>query len=442
MELEFIDRNITAFGGVSLVIEMLKRMDFTKHFEAMPFPQQGSNRGFSPIQLVTGLMTSVWCGANCFEQTEIFRQDEVMRQLFQWDRMPGHRAYKRYFEKFDQATNQRCFTALNQWWFSNLNFDNYTLDFDSTVITRWGEQEGAKLGYNPKHKGRKSHHPLMAFVSGLNMVANCWLRPGNTSDSNGFSTFLLDTLEKMRGKRVGLVRADSGFFSNANLSALESFEKAIPYIVACRFTTPIKRELAWRKTWIQIAPGIEISETTYQAEGWGKARRIILIRQDKTERPKAPGKTLKVSQGLIFPEEFELDRYRFSCYVTNLELPAEVVWRTYRGRADAENRIKEIKADFAMDHFVLKDFWATEAVMNVICLAYNIISLFRTSLINSKVKHQLKTIRYKFFAIPGVIQERSCRIKLKLALPFKRRQSFQSIWDGVKDFSLPKHYKT
>lgn len=38
--------------------------------------------------------------------------------------------------------------------------------FDSSVLTRYGEQEGAARGYNPSKPGRKSHHPLMAFVDG------------------------------------------------------------------------------------------------------------------------------------------------------------------------------------------------------------------------------------------------------------------------------------
>ena len=46
------------------------------------------------------------------------------------------------------------------------------VDFDSTVITRYGNQEGSAKGYNPTKKGRKSHHPLMAFVSQTRMVAN------------------------------------------------------------------------------------------------------------------------------------------------------------------------------------------------------------------------------------------------------------------------------
>ena len=40
-----------------------------------------------------------------------------------------------------------------------------TLDLDSTVITRYGQQEGAARGYNPAEHGRVSHHPLMAFVA-------------------------------------------------------------------------------------------------------------------------------------------------------------------------------------------------------------------------------------------------------------------------------------
>ena len=39
-----------------------------------------------------------------------------------------------------------------------------TVDFDSTILTRQGFQEGIEVGYNPKKPGRDSHHPLMAFV--------------------------------------------------------------------------------------------------------------------------------------------------------------------------------------------------------------------------------------------------------------------------------------
>jgi hypothetical protein len=57
------------------------------------------------------------------------------------------------------------------------------------------------------------------------------------------------------------------------------------------------------------------------------------------------------------------------------------VWRTYRGRADCENRIKELKADFGLDAFNMRDFWATEAALGFAMLAYNLMSLFRQAVL-------------------------------------------------------------
>ena len=51
-------------------------------------------------------------------------------------------------------------------------------------MIREGNQEGAAKGYNPKRPGRLSHHPLLVFVSDVSMIANYWLRPGNTAASS------------------------------------------------------------------------------------------------------------------------------------------------------------------------------------------------------------------------------------------------------------------
>ncbi|MCS6824505.1 MAG: hypothetical protein NZ529_09430 [Cytophagaceae bacterium] len=99
-----------------------------------------------------------------------------------------------------------------QWFFKNLHFDNFTLDIDSSILTRYDSQQGAKKGYNPKKPGRASHHPLIAFVSDGRMVANFRLRSGDCYTSNDFEGFLEDTLEKLSGKRIGLLGAHNGFY--------------------------------------------------------------------------------------------------------------------------------------------------------------------------------------------------------------------------------------
>ena len=322
----------------------------------------------------------VW--PNCIEHLEVIRQDEVIRQIFRWDKMPGHRSFERFFKKFTQAKNQEVFTNLYQWYFSNLAFDNFTIDFDSSVITRYGDQQGAKRGYNPRKRGRKSHHPLMAFVADCRMVANFWLRSGDSGTTNNFLNFLEDTLNKLYGKRVGLLRADSGFHNNEIMTYLENRECPINYIIAAKFYMPIKRILVSQRLWLKLGEGIEIAETTYQAMEWEHPRRVIMLRQEINKCPKASGRQLK-----LFEDEYLYKNYRYSCFMTNMELPAKAIYDLYRGRADAENRIKEVKYDFGAENFNSKNFWATEAMLNTVMIAYNIMSLFRQAIVGEKVQH-------------------------------------------------------
>jgi len=93
-------------------------------------------------------------------------------------------------------------------------------------MTRYGQQEGAARGYNPRKPGRNAHHPLMAFVADARMIANFWLPPGNSHSANNALAFLDDSLAKLGDKRVALLRADSGFNDQA-LSAIWSDAKCI-----------------------------------------------------------------------------------------------------------------------------------------------------------------------------------------------------------------------
>jgi hypothetical protein len=43
-----------------------------------------------------------------------------------------------------------------------------------------------------------------------------------------------------------------------------------------------------------------------------------------------------------------------------------------------------LKYDFGFDSFNLNDFWATEAALNFIMMAYNMISLFRQAVLDTK----------------------------------------------------------
>ncbi len=91
----------------------------------------------------------------------------------------------------------------------------------------------AAIGYNPKKPGRKSHHPLMAFIADVEMVANFWLRSGDAHTANNFEAFLKQTLSNLQNKTIGLLRADTGFYSKKIFELLENRASPISYVIGC-----------------------------------------------------------------------------------------------------------------------------------------------------------------------------------------------------------------
>ncbi|WP_051305041.1 IS1380 family transposase [Chitinilyticum litopenaei] len=419
--ISFSNREVTAWGGLVLFKQMLDSMGFRDAAGSWGLPAPGSNRGYAPLQLIEQFIVSIWCGACRFAHAETVRMDGTLVRLFGWTKAAGHKAIMRLFARFDMLGNERVQAEAYRWLFAKIGaLKHVTLDVDSTVLTRNGAQDGGARGYNPGRRGRASHHPLLAFVAEARMVANFWLRPGNTHSANNILQFLESTLHHLGDKTVGLLRADSGFFDESILTTLEG--KRIPYIIAARLTQPLQRTIYQATGWWALETGLELTELRYRAAGWEGERRLIVVRQS-VKRKTAAGKTLA-----LFADDPDIQGWRYGAFATSLDLPMAEVWRTYRGRADCENRIKELKADFGLDAFNMRDFWATEAALGFAMLAYNLMSLFRQAVLRSRVQHTLSTLHGLVLAIGGAWGQGSKQNHLMLSIPRRKRAWFSGLW--------------
>lgn len=406
----------------------LDQTGIREHLSSIDLPQPGSNRGYDPVQIVESFWLGLWTGANRYIHCDWLRYDKVLQDIFGWQEMPSQSTYSRFFGKFSQQRNTEVFPKIQNWFFSQIKVNLITVDFDSTVITRYGEQEGSAQGYNPNKRGRNSHHPLLAFVSQTRMVANAWLRPGNTAASSNCTAFMEETFkEALKEQSVGLVRADSGFYTEEILEYLECNRHN--YIIATRLYPNVKNKIHGLQDWIQLTKGIELNEMQFCHQE-GKSRRYIVIRKKVEDRPKSSGK-------LLFED---LPGYRYSCYVTNMDLPLDQIWNMYNSRADCENRIKELKQDFGIESFCLKSFWATEASFRCSLIAYNLMSLFRHFALNHHNKATLNTLKSYCFALGAWTVNHSNKKTLKIALPIKRRGWMDGIFSKIQDASPPYIY--
>lgn len=417
----FSDKQITAWGGFRLVEQMLRHVGFRALLQKSSLPQPGSNCGLDPAHLLESFLVTIWTGGTRFAHTALVRFDPVLSKIFGWKKVPCVSTFTRFFRRFHQRQVHECFGEINRWFWQQVTPGTVTLDLDSTVITRYGVQEGSQLGYNPHRRGKPCQHPLLAFVSDWRLVVHGWMRPGNTNAASNAENFFRETLGLLGPEHpVGLVRADSGFAIDGMLNLFE--EKKLSYIVAARAMKAMRRQLAGIKEWLEIDGNIAASEISYQAAGWKSARRVVVIRHND----KGNGRWL-----------LEVPGYTYSIYLTNLSLPAVEVWRLYRGRADSENRIKELGEDFGMRGFALQDFWATEAAFQSVLLAYNLFGLFRQMVLGSLGQKTLSSLRFECVAIGAALGREGKKAVLRLSLPRPRRAWIEGLFSKIYQITSP-----
>ena len=233
--------------------------------------------------------------------------------------------------------------------------------------------------------------------------------------------FFLDLWEQRpRHVRLRAVRADSGFCVPELLQLWEQLQ--LPYIVVARLMAPIQSLIRNNMVWTATElVGTDVAELEYHARGWPYPRRLILIRHRQADRPEAGGKKL-----------FEMPGYLYQALVTSLPTPVPplAVWRDYNGRADCENVIKELQQGFALPTLCLRSFWATEAVLSLATLTYNLTVLFQRAL-GWQTKVTIHSLRFWLFITPGIIAHPAGKTTIKLAVPPRERDWWSRLWEKI-----------
>jgi hypothetical protein len=427
IEMSFTGKMMTSYGGFSLLAKLFEKIELHENLERIfPVIELSPNSKGVYSKLLKFGLTVIAGGKRFAHSVFLGDSDKIFKELFGVEKVvKSSTAITRMFNKImDIEIASYFIVELWKYIYDRIiPFDRIKEDyvnFDSKVITRYGNQEGASLGYNSKKKGRKSHHPIIAFMNESKYVINFWNRDGSSSSGNGITEFLKETLNRIDGKlKLKGCIGDSGFYKHDLIEYLE--KTTIPYILGVPFYQIIQKEIPKVTDWTEVAPGIAVSEFYFQHkdEKWDKDRRYIIVRQEKEVKEDAKGKQLK-----LFKENYEISKYRYGCYITSMDkLPVEI-WRIYRSRAGDENIIKENTYDFGLEGFSLDNFYATEAAMLVRILFYNIVNFFRREILSEKeTKNTLGTLRYKYFVIPALLGVDGHKYVLRLGVKTKKMRS-------------------
>jgi hypothetical protein len=404
IRISFTDQRLTAHGGMILWSHFLHQKRFrTTLSEHLPHDPTSPN-AYEPTDIGLGFLGGILAGADKLSRVAWLQSDPAIAEVLGIEAVASQPTLSRFFSAFTQQSSSALSRLHSRAVFAlPSRKEGYTLDLDSwALLHEDGHQQGVATGYT-KRGIKPCQRPLIAALAEVPMVANYWLRSGNTQCVNGAVPFLRTTVAQLPSHiRLGLLRADSGFGDGAFLAACE--ELKLPYIVVARLTQKVQSlcrhdETHWRNTDID---GVQVQEVPTEQIG----RRLILIRQRIARRPQAGGKLL-----------IEVPGYRFQALWTNLPAQVEAVsvWRRYHGRADIENRIRELGQQFGIKGLTARSFWATEAMHHLAIAAYNLCVLLQRRL-GQLEKCELNTLRWRLFSRAAVWSRARGKPTLKLAV--------------------------
>ncbi len=403
VQITFNHAGLTHYGGAFFFHEFLRVLQF-RLFLAHHLHWDRRNHDYSLSQMILALVWPVVLGLDRIETASLLRANGTFQFLAGLPSFPDPQTLRRFLLRapasFAQQLGRVNDRLLQLFMHLPHRRSRLILDLDSTVVTVFGRQEGAEVGYNPRYRGKRSYQPLLGLEANSTHLCAAQLRPGDIDPHSGTAELFRSCWSNLPAYiREVRARADAGFYSDAFLSELE--DRGAHYAVVAKVYPPLKR----------LLPGIayhrvnsvwEMGECWHGARPWFEPRRHVVARR-----------LIETSE--VTPTLFAMGRYQYRCWVTNLDLSPAGVQHFYDGRAAIEVRIRELREDFALTRIPTRRFAANALYLEIIRLAYNLVTAFqRLCLPDDWQTFTLQKLRHKLFLLPGQLARPQNRPVLRL----------------------------
>jgi Transposase DDE domain group 1 len=398
----FDEPNLVANAGLMLIATLAKRLGLEKLCDAT-IDLRGRVGGFRPGRKILTLVHAMVAGASHIDHADLLRAGATADVLDHRVMAPstlgtflrsftfGH---VRQFERVIGLSLAAAW-ALG----AGPGDDRLVVDVDSTIDEVYGKKKaGAAFGYT-KVLG---YHPILATRADTGEILHARMRKGSANTARGVKRFIEELVPRLR--RAGatgeiILRVDSGFWSKETIAVLGRL--GVHYTMAVRTgTKALARAIAgiaedhWTEIDYPEGGRAEVAECTY------KGRRLI-VRRTRLVGP----------QAALWPD------WRHFAFLTDLEGSAVELDAFHRHHAVVELAIDDLKEGAGMEHCPSGNFSANGAWLCCAVLAHNLMR-WTAALGDLMDEHQTlvvaRTLRTRYFAVPGRLVNRSGRPTLRL----------------------------
>jgi hypothetical protein len=370
VRLSVTEDTLTPYGGLVPWAAFTKHIGIAENLAA-DCPRKRTSPNAAPVyDVIQSFMLTALTDGRRFSHIERLREDPAIPELFGLESVVSDDTVRRFFASIDPGLGAEWIARQVQPLWRALPA-RIILDWDSTVLTKYGHQEGAEVGYNPTKPGRRSLHPLLAVVAGTRLCPVYRFRSGDTVSASQWLGAMEDAQRWLGEQKVWLNRGDLGFGQDAVMTWHEEQPDRPHYLFKLKLSSRVRAALHAVKDEAWQGPAAmgawQLAEGQVQLTGWKQPRRVVFARQLQGSVPSEKN-----------GEFWDLNKHEFAVYVTNL--PEEYTcWQIqimYRERADVENVFDELKNQWGFGGFSAKSRATSELAARLLLVVYNLWVLF------------------------------------------------------------------
>jgi len=410
VRISFDTPGLTHFGGLYLLQGLVRQLGLPRLLvQAIRFRRW--NTAYTVSEELLAILYPILLGLGRLETARLLQQNSTFQYLTGLRRYPDASTLRRFLTRFGQhglaafgRLHDRCRRRF-------LRGGKAVFDLDTTVLTVYGQQQGAAVGFNPHKRGRRSFHPLLCFEGGSGICWEAQWLPGDAHPLSSATRLLERAWAKLPASVRGVrVRADPAFQSEGFLAFLE--RKRAVYAVAARMSRGLQQRLGGLR-YHRYGSGLEVAELRHRLSGWSRARRFVIVRRPV---PEEPSRQLHL---------FTLGGYSYEAVVSNGAWRPLTVWKFYNGRATAELVIRELKSGCAVGQIPRKDWAANEAYFHLVLFAYNLLMWFKQRYLPQAWRRiNIQTLRNRLLWVPAVLVRPQGRPTLRLPRSYPYQEQF------------------
>ena len=244
---DFKGSHLTPYGGLLPAATMLENLGFQELVERHVTIKRMTT-SMPGFRFVMAMILALYVGWSRLNHFQFLQQEPMLTGILGVEQLPVQSTFWRFLESLHLVVARQLLEVTRRmrqrvWEAAHVALKEVTLDTDTTVQTVYGRRKmGARKGYNPKHRGKKSYQPILTFLAETREYISGELRKGERPTGKQIAAHLDHVFAVLpEGVQRCYARADSGLYC---WDTVEAYEKhGCQFVLSAQKTPRLVAEL-------------------------------------------------------------------------------------------------------------------------------------------------------------------------------------------------------